>query len=280
MRYKALAAIWMLAAISLAASGQDQDKNQCFSGDQAIRREVDGFSIVISRYHDPTLPPAFQECRAIVRNPLKRAVFSAHEPAMAVKIAGEDVNGDGVPDLVLEGDSGGAHGTSTYYVVSLGERPKLLLKFETDAVPAHFIPLKDSSGMEIQTWDGEFFMFDGTATAFSPYPMVYLRIDGDKLRDVSPLHQADYDKAIRKIRTSLPAKDLARFRVIDEHWSRVNEEEAASGALKIVIAYLYSGRQAAAQHALRTMWPAFDQERIWKLILETRRKGILKYTTR
>src|SRR5437016_1998148 len=92
MRYKALAAILMLTAISLAASGQDQDKNQCFNGDRAIKKEVDGFSIVISRYHDPTLPPAFQECRAIVRNPLKRAVFSAHEPAMAVKIAGEDVN--------------------------------------------------------------------------------------------------------------------------------------------------------------------------------------------
>jgi hypothetical protein len=134
--------------------------------------------------------------------------------------------------------------------------------------------------MEIRTWDGEFFMFDGMATASSPHPMVYFRIDRNKLRDVSPLHKADYERAIRKMRTDLSAKDLVRFRVIDEHWSKVNEEYTASRVLKIVLAYLYSGRQAEAHSTLRRMWPPFDQDRVWKLILKTKRQGILSQVSR
>ncbi len=46
----------------------------------------------------------------------------------------------------------------------------------------------------------------------------------------------------------------------------------------IVLAYLYSGREAQARQALQELWPPFDQERIWNLILETRHNGILRYT--
>jgi len=38
------------------------------------------------------------------------------------------------------------------------------------------------------------------------------------------------------------------------------------------------GRESEARAALREMWPAFDQERIWNLILQTRRSGVLRYT--
>ncbi len=131
--------------------------------------------------------------------------------------------------------------------------------------------------MEIHTWDGEFFMFDGMSTAFSPYPDVYLQINGARLRDISARHKADYDKAIRKLKRSLPAADFARFRVIDESWEKAGEEEPASQVLKIALAYLYSGRPLLARRTITEMWPLFDQERIWQLILKTRHEGILQY---
>jgi len=77
---------------------------------------------------------------------------------------------------------------------------------------------------------------------------------------------------------SLPAADFARFRVIDESWSNVGEQQAASSVVKIAVTYLYSGRALEAHAIIRQMWPAFDQQRIWKLILKTRRKDILRYT--
>jgi hypothetical protein len=62
--------------------------------------------------------------------------------------------------------------------------------------------------------------------------------------------------------------------------SRVAEpvRDARYNALMIVFAYLYSGREEQAHQTLRDLWPPFDQERIWNLILEARRNGILCYT--
>jgi hypothetical protein len=253
------------------------EKDQCIGGDRFVSREIAGFRLTISRFHDPTLPAVYQECRAVVRDNQHHVIFSAHDQGMALVVAGRDVNADGTPDIVLEADSGGNHGIKTYYVVSLGERPGLVLKFDNDAVPAKFIQNEVSHRTEIRTWDGNFFMFDGMAAAFSAYPDVYLQIDGDRLHDISPEHKADYDIAIRTLRRSLPAAAFARFRVIHESWQEAGEEEPASQVLHIAVAYLYSGRLSLARKTIREMWPPFDQERIWQLILKTRRKGILQY---
>jgi hypothetical protein len=278
MRRSVLVVIFLLAVA--CGSARATEKDQCFGGDRFIKREIAGFRLAISRYHDPKLPSAYQECRAVIRDNQQHVIFSAHDPGMALIVPGQDVNGDGVPDIVLEGDSGGNHGTSTYYVISLGEKPGLILKFETDSVPARFIQSQDSGRPEIHTWDGESFMFDGVSAAFSPYPDVYLQINGARLHDISAQHKADYDKSIRKLKRSLPAADFARFRVIDESWEKAGEEEPASQVLKITVAYLYSGRPSLARKTIREMWPAFDQDRIWSLIVTTRRQGILKQVAR
>ncbi len=99
------------------------EKDQCFHGDRFIEREIAGFRLTISRYQDPKLPPGYEECLALVRNNRQHVIFSAHDPGIALIVPGQDVNGDGVPDIVLEGDSGGNHGTSTYYVISLAKNP-------------------------------------------------------------------------------------------------------------------------------------------------------------
>jgi hypothetical protein len=253
------------------------EKSECWDGDRTIKKEIAGFTLTISRYHDPSLPPAFEECRAVIRDARRHVIFSAHDPGMALVVAGQDVNGDGAPEVVLEGDSGGNHGTKTYYVISLGGKPGLIIRFDTDAVPAKFVQNESSHRTEIRTWDGNFFMLDGMSAAFSPYPAVYLQIDGARLHDISPQHRADYDKAIRKLKSSLPAADFARFRAIDESWQKAREEEPASQVLQIAVAYLYSGRSSLARKTIMEMWPPFDQERIWRLILKTRQKGILQY---
>ena len=51
--------------------------------------------------------------------------------------------------------------------------------------------------------------------------------------------------------------------------------EARQQVWRIVLGYLYSGREAEAWKALREMWPAADYSRMKRLILKTRRSGIL-----
>src|SRR6476646_10152246 len=119
----------VMAACRAAYAG---DKDQCINGDRTINRVLAGFKISISGYHDDaSMPSEFQECRAQMRDAQQHVVFSAHEPALRLVTAGEDLNGDGIPDLVFEGDSGGNAGSYTYYVISLGKNPGLILKFGT-----------------------------------------------------------------------------------------------------------------------------------------------------
>jgi len=226
------------------------EKYLCFAGALSAVPRTDGIQIKVSAYHPEDLPADIRECRLTIRNAATGAIIlRADDHVFSIVLAGRDLNGDGVPDIVLEGYSGGNHGTSTYYVISTGDKPALVLKFESDDVPAKFVKNQDSGKMEIHTWDGAFFMLDGLAAAFSPYPDVYLQVDGTRLRDISLQHRADYDKVIRTAGRSLPAADFARFRVIDEKPDKAGEEEAASSVLKIAVAYLYSGRELEA-HAV------------------------------
>jgi ABC-type dipeptide/oligopeptide/nickel transport system ATPase component len=98
-----------------------------------------------------------------------------------------------------------------------------------------------------------------------------------RILDIGLEHVADYDKKIHTLRAEMPAKDLAVFMQAENASEKVGLE-SATPVLNIVLAYLYSGRQTQAYRTLQKMWPPFDQERIWKLILETRREGILRYT--
>ena len=216
-------------------------------------------------------------CRAKLIDPNKKVVFSVADWDLALVLSGQDVNGDGTPDIVLEGYSGGAHCCWTYYVVSLGAQPQLLAKFENERGAAFRI--NQSTGrMEIETLDGNFDYFDELCHACSPFPDVYMRLDGKKLVDVSREHLAQYDQTIQSLEKEIPARQLKVFLQAENKEEKVGWEEVSSNVVRIVLAYLYSGRKQQARNTLRKMWPAFDQDRVWKLILETRRKGILRYT--
>lgn len=202
----------------------------------------------------------------------KKTIFTESDWAFSLKLAGEDTNGDGVPDVVLEAYSGGAHCCWTYYIISLGSKPGMISKFENQR-DAAFIPDNKSRRIMIVTTDGAFDYFDGLCHACSPFPAVYLRLDGTRLIDMGPQYERDYDKTIAETQRALSTAERQRLR----HLTHVGEPETSSKALTIVLAYLYSGREAQARDALRSLWPVFDQERIWTLILQTRRGGILRY---
>jgi len=129
------------------------------------------------------------------------------------------------------------------------------------------------------TLDGVFDYFDGLCHACTPFPDVYLRLDGTNLIDISPEFVAHYDEIIAENRKTLTAEERQRLRVLSEKPSdAVPVRETVQKVLMIVLAYLYSGREAQARQALQDVWPPFDQERIWNSILETRRSGILSDT--
>jgi len=254
------------------------DEPSCLHGVGKATKKLEGFELQISTYPDANNPD-LDECEAEIYDPRGDVIFSEHDWSFAIELAGVDVNGDGIPDIVLEAYSGGAHCCWTYYIISLGSKPGLIKKFENNRDAAFFWN-KENRRIEIATRGGNFDYFDGLCHACAPFPLVYLRLDGTKLIDISSEYVANYDEIIRENRKALTSKERQRLSASTEKPSDAEPvvREAVNKTLMIVLAYLYSGREAQARQALQDMWPQFDQERIWNLIVETRRNGILCYT--
>lgn len=220
-----------------------------------------------------------QSCQVTIRDSRQKVVFSQEDADFSIVMAGSDVNGDSVPDLVLESYSGGAHCCWAYYVISLGEAPHLIKKFENERGAA-FVRNTPNGRIEIITQDGAFDYFDGQCHACTVFPTVYLRLEGEQLVDCGSSHVKSYDEIIAKNQKELTAQERQSI-----HSAQGNPYDADDDMLtttkkifNIVFAYLYSGREVQAHQALEELWPASDQQRLWNLILETRKKGVLSQT--
>lgn len=181
--------------------------------------------------------------------------------------SGEDIFGDGNSALVLEGFSGGAHCCYTYQLVDVAEKPVVLSPIE-NASP--FFVFKDAASKQfrILTSDGAFSYFDGMCFACGPFPRIVLRADDSGLHDVSADFVEQYDSEIALARAKIENGKIGKFEVADFN-------DAKAVVLEIIYSYLYSGREQQAWQTLDEMWPKADQERIKKLIVATRAKGLL-----
>jgi hypothetical protein len=191
---------------------------------------------------------------------------------------GADIFGEGHPALVLEGWSGGAHCCWTYSIVDLGAKPSILPDIGNEI---RFFFFKDRSRgrYRVLTYDGAFDYFDDMCHACSPLPKVVLEVNNGKLRDVSSQYVAAYDHDIAKaMREWEFADDGEAFRDCKsaaDPEAKAQYQDARGAGLEVVLSYLYSGRDRQAWQALDELWPVSDKERMKKLILDTRRRGIL-----
>ena len=247
----------------------------CFHGQGGLSRQIRGLQLQITSANDEWGDP---ECRLKIRDSNNRPIVSEDDWSLSVLHDDLDVDGDGTLDLVIEGYSGGAHCCWTYYIVSTGANARLLLRFENEREAGFFLN-KESGRIEIGTWDGAFDYFDGLCHGCTPFPTVYLRMHDGKLIDISSEYVSVYDVIIADSNRALAPEDRQTLRSLAKNPS---EAEGSSGraakALAIVFAYLYSGRKEQARKSLEELWPRFDVERVWGLIEQTRRNGILRYT--
>lgn len=214
-----------------------------------------------------------ERCRAVVVSARGQTPVTSDWALTVDKISGADINGDGKPELVIEGYNGGERCCFTYSFISLSDPPRVLRKIETRA-PLTFD--KQADGRIVIRGDEKSFDYFIIPHFAAVIPTVYLELKGDRLVDVSARFQEQYDKQIAEAKSQLTAADLDKFRQSDYHQKMFTDQiPTVHRVLTIVLDYLYSGREAQAWQTLDELWPASDRERVKGLILERRQRGLI-----
>lgn len=189
------------------------------------------------------------------------------------KLSGSDLNGDGKPEIVLEGYSGGLRCCYTYLVISLSRTPKVLHAF-ANQVPMSFEKQGDGTTL-IRAADGVFDYFL-VPHSDAVIPQLVLQMQGNDLLDVSARFPELYDKEIEQARSQLTSAEIEKFRKSNYH-DRMYMDQIPTihKVLTIVLNYVYSGREDKAWESLNELWPASDVGRVKSLIRERRNRGLL-----
>jgi hypothetical protein len=213
-------------------------------------------------------------CRGTVTPPNGVRQTVAREWAMSLDaVSGTDLNGDGMPEVVFDGSSGGAGCCYVYWIVSLTKKPTVLREIRNQ-LPLVFRK-REEGGTEIRTGEGSFDLFL-LSHEDAVIPQLILRLEGSKLTDISAQYQKEYDEEIAKARNGLTAADLEKFRQSNYNQKMfIDQLPTVKRVLTIVLNYLYSGRETQAWQALDELWPASDEQRVKGLILERRARGLV-----
>ncbi len=273
-----LAAVLVMALCCLRCFGAETRPRACEKGSGTVREKVKGFTITI----DP-VPGGSQLCRALISKKTV-TIFATQAPSIRLKMFGGDMNGDKQPEVAVETDSGATTACCVLHVISLGKPPGLLRTISK----GRYFSVEDRDGDRLyEIWAGDadgFDGFDGLQKArMEIIPTAVLRFRGPQLGDAGAEFYYLYDSMIARLRVALAAERMKGFLASDGKLADGPNGDADLAKLRetkglilnLAEHYLYSGRADRARASLGDLWPSADVERIWSLMQDTRKRGIV-----
>lgn len=160
---------------------------------------------------------------------------------------GEDVTGDGQPNLVVRLHSGGAHCCDTFLIIAVGARFRLINRLDTRDYGIVFRDLDDAPGFEIETLDATFAYWKAPF-AGSPAPRVVLAYRDGKYRPAPDL--------MRRPSMAEPVLNTRAKRIRDGGRWDWHEMYSLDGRLwAVMLDLIYSGNAVQARAFLDMAWP-------------------------
>jgi hypothetical protein len=176
-----------------------------------------------------------------------------------------------------------------YRIYSLENPPRLV---RTITGGEFFTAADTDLDDQVEIWTNDAAAVNGfenlSASELDSAPTVILRFERGRLLDVSAEFKTYYEGEIARTRSAIHEEDLEQFKKSDGKLEETLTPASAERlhrlrkvkikVLEIVWAYLYSGREQDAWHALGEMWPATDFNRIRAAVEKTRAQGIRSQT--
>ena len=261
-----LLTFWTLTASSVNAKG-------CHSDGTRVSRTVNGIKITIEP--KPAEDENLSVCRAsLTRRDGTDLNIGTDFDITFLPVTGKDVNGDGQPDAVLEGWSGGAHCCYTYWIVSLGDSPRVIRKiFNQDHI--QFLDLNKDGKIELVTTESAFDYFDNLCFACSPFVEVILRLDGNTLSNVGSEFWQRYERVIRAKSEDLSPEVVHDFQTKGRAEFPGNWDETKSNIFLVALSYLYAGKENDALHFLISMYGQAKGVETKEILLKQAQLGFL-----
>ncbi len=287
MKYPAL--FVLIAVLSASAAALDHG---CAQGIGEWTENLwDGYKIEIA----PLAGSAEPQCRAAFKSAEGKVLFEVTgAEALVNPISGNDVNGDGKPDVVIETHRTAGQCCYTYSILTPGQNPPLVRQITT--TPPLVFEDRDNNGkIEISTHDFAFIGIEGLAESDSPQPLVIFRLRGSTLYNVSPAYWPEYQREINAAKNTISrnAEELLIGRNSTSGTSvgggkprelSPSEEkellDAKGAVLTMVVNYLYGGHGEEGWKTIREMWSDRDKDRIRQAILLSRSRGVLNEVNR
>ena len=271
---------------SLAWSGAAPAAD-CMNGRGELQRPLwDGYSLQIG----PAQGDHVNECFAAVIGADGKSVFETFGvDASMLRITGRDVNGDGKPDVVLLTHSATSP-ENVYSIIGTADPAGLIRQIATSA-ELNFEE-RTEGRTDIVTHDTAFRDFEGLSPDQAPAPMMFLRLKGKEIYNVSQAYWPEYEQEITAAKANLSKTEIALFMGELPNQTQKDKERdltpqemarrqvVKATILQIVLDYIYGGRGQDAWKAVSEMWPALDRQRIRQEILRTRMGGVMRDISR
>lgn len=271
----------LLIAFLLSGPAQAAD---CAGGRGELHRQLwDGYTLQVG----PAQGDHVNECFAAVIAPDGKTLFEVSgADATMLQITGRDVNGDGKPDVVLLTHAANSP-ENVYSIVGTAEPAGLIRQIVT-AATLSFEGRGEDGRTEIVTRDTAFRGFDGLPADKTPKPLIFLRLKGKDIHNVSQVYWPEYEREIALARGRLGKKDMELFtddggnlpkpdkpkELSPQEWEHLQEIKGV--VLEIALDYLYGGRGQEAWKTISEMWPLADRQRIRQEILRARMGGVMR----
>jgi len=270
--------LWVLAAFACA---QDSPI-VCTNGEGEFSAKFEtGVTVTVDATKRRGL--AERSCEAALVSGNSRLTVVEGAAEVDVDLMGADL-GLGGPVVAIQFRKSELEKRTTYEIYSLKKTPQLLRILRGSALFSA-ADYKLDGKIDIRTEDAAAVDgFEGIPLrSFDFVPPVFLRFEKQKLVDVSAEYGQEFDRRIAALKAELDRAALSEFRHSDgmlaTGFTMPMEEYRALvmvkiRVLEIVWAYLYSGREDEAWHALSEMWPTADMDRIRVAMLDARKRGM------